>query len=190
MMQKLWLKKPKLNYNSDVFDIVQFGSSVIEGKESRDIDLAVIFKSFNLKDRLVEAQKIKKQIENYIDKPIDVSSYDLNSLFDNSNFAREGILFYGKSILNGLSFAEKIGLNPKIHLYYILEKLEKKDKVRFNYMLSGKNGEYGLLRKYSGRILKPGVIEIDPEYELIFTESFKKFDVSFKVVEVLTSNRN
>ena len=32
MTQKLWQQKLELNYSKDVFDIVQFGSSVIEGK--------------------------------------------------------------------------------------------------------------------------------------------------------------
>ena len=62
MTQKLWQKKLKLNYSKDVFDIVQFGSSVIEGEAPNDIDIAVIFNKIPLKDQLNQAQKIKIQI--------------------------------------------------------------------------------------------------------------------------------
>jgi len=31
-----------------------------------------------------------------------------------------------------------IGLNPRIQILYNLRDLEKKDKVRFNYLLNGK----------------------------------------------------
>ena len=61
MMQKLWQEKLKLNYSKNVFDIVQFGSSVIEGENPRDLDIAVIFQKIPLKEQLEEAQKIKKQ---------------------------------------------------------------------------------------------------------------------------------
>ena len=46
MMHYLWQKKPKLNYSSDVFDIVQFGSSVMENSNPSDIDITVIFNKF------------------------------------------------------------------------------------------------------------------------------------------------
>lgn len=52
-------------------------------------------------------------------------------------------------------------------------------------MLSGKKGEYGLLRLYKGELLKPGLIEINPEFENIFINSIKKFDIDFKIKKVL-----
>jgi len=185
MMQKLWLKKPKLNYSKDVFDIVQFGSSVIEGKEPKDIDVAVIFNKIPLKEQLNQAQEIKKQIEKLSEIPIHINSFDLYSLFESSNFAKEGILFNGKSIIHGDNFSKRFGLSSKIQIYYSLEKLKKKDKIRFNYMLNGKGGEYGLLREHGGEILRPGLIEINPEFENIFVESIKEFKVEFKVKGVL-----
>ena len=57
MTQKLWLKKLKLKYNSKVLDIVQFGSSVLEGKVPNDLDIAVLFDKVSLKEQLEQLNK-------------------------------------------------------------------------------------------------------------------------------------
>ena len=185
MMQKLWLKKPILNYSKDVFDIVQFGSSVEEGKTPNDLDISIIFNKIPLKEQLDQAQEIKKQLEKLVEIPVHINSFDLYSLFNSSNFAKESILFSGKSIIHGDDFAKRFGFSPKIQIYYSLKKMKKKDKVRFNYMLSGKGGEYGLLREHKGELLKPGLIEINPEFKNIFINSIKEYKVDFKVKSVM-----
>src|SRR3989344_1473750 len=185
MMQKLWLKKPTLNYSKNVLDIVQFGSSVEDGKIPNDIDIAVIFNKIPLKEQIDGAQEIKRQLEKHLEIPIHINSFDFYSLFDSSNFAKESILFSGKSIIHGDDFAKRFGFSPKIQIYYSLKKMKKKDKVRFNYMLSGKGGEYGLLREHKGELLKPGLIEINPESENVFVNSIKEFKVDFKVKSVM-----
>lgn len=183
-MHKTLQKKQGLNYSENIFDIVQFGSSIMRGNKPNDIDIAVIFKSIPLKQQLEESQQIKKQLAASFSLPIHMSSYDLYSLFNEGNFAREGILFYGKSLISSKYFASRFGLTPRIQLEYSLSHLEKKDKVRFNYLLNGKKGEYGLLREYNGRLIKPGLIEIEPPYENIFVESIKKIISTFKVNKV------
>jgi len=186
MMQKLWQEKLKLNYSMDVLDIVQFGSSIIECKEPQDIDLVVIFKNIPIRKQLEQAQNIKKQIQTHTKLPVDVKSFDLISFFDEGNFAKEGILFYGKSIIHKEYFAKKLfGLTPKIQISYSLKDLEKKGKVRFHYMLQGRKGSYGLIKKYGGRLLNPGVIEILPEYEKIFVDSIKQNIKNFKITKIL-----
>jgi predicted nucleotidyltransferase len=184
MMQKLWQKKLKLSYSKDVFDIVQFGSSVLEESEPNDVDIAVIFGSIPLKEQLVQAQKIKKILEKYVEIPVHVKSFDLYSLFEKSNFARESILF-GISLISGKHFAGRVGLIPKIHISYSLQKLHKREKIKFNYLLGGKKGKYGLLRKHGGRLIKPGLIEIDPVKELIFVGGIKKITGDFRVERVM-----
>ena len=184
MMQKLWLKKPKLNYKSDVLDIVQFGSSVKENNNPNDIDLAVIFKSISIKEQLEEAQKIKKQLEKVSELPVHIKPFDLYTFFDAANFAKENILFYGRSIINGDYFAKRFGLIPKLHLSYSLKKMEKKDKIKFNYMINGKGGAYGLIRKYGGSLIKPGLLEVFPEYEDVFIKSLRKLNPELDIKKV------
>ena len=187
MMQKLWQKNLKLNYNKDVIDIVQFGSSVFElnREEARDIDIAVIFNSISLKEQLKEAQKIKKQLEKYSEIPIHINSFDFYSFFDKSNFARQGIIFYGRSLLSKDYFAKRFGFIPKLQIFYFLDKLPKKDKVRLHYTLRGKSGKYGLLRKYKGELVSPGVIEVFPEFEKIFVDVISNVTKDFKIKRIL-----
>jgi hypothetical protein len=181
----------KLNYNKEVIDIVQFGSSIIGGTDEKkenkpnDIDVAVFFDKIPLKEQLEEAQKIKKQLQEHSEVPIHVTSYDFYSFFDRGNFARESVLFYGKSLIHNDYFSKLFGFTPKIHISYSLNKLDKKDKVKFNYMLNGKGGNYGLLRKYNGKLLNPGLIEINPEHEHIFTNNLNKITKELKIKKVL-----
>jgi len=185
MTQNLWQKKLKLNYSKDIFDIAQFGSSVIDRKKPNDIDIAIIFGKIPLKEQLNQAQEIKKQIQKHSEIPVHVTSFDLYSFFENSNFAKENILFLGKSLITGGNFSKNFGLSPVVQISYSLKNLKKKDKIRFNYMLNGKGGEYGLLRKYGGKIIAPGIIEIASENEGIFTESIKQITSIFKTKKIL-----
>lgn len=187
MTLKLWQKKLKLNYNKDVIDIVQFGSSLIENKNPRDMDIAVIFKKIPLKEQLEERQKIKNQIQKHTELPVHIESFDFYSLFELGNFARQGILFYGKSIIDKNYFSEKFGIVPKLMISYVLKDLKKKDKVRFNYLLNGKKGNYGLLRKYGGKIINPGLIETYPENEEIFVAKMKEITGKISVEKVFIS---
>ena len=186
MTQKLWQKKPKLNYTKNIFDIIQFGSSVVDGTTPNDLDIAIIFQDIPIKNQLIEAQKIKKQLEKISKIPIHVISFSLYALLDKSNFAKENIIFYGKSIISGDYFMKKVGLTPKIQIYYLLKNLEKKEKIKFNYLLNGKKNKYGLLRKYKGKLLRPGLIEISPEHEKIFIEAIKKITSKFEIRKILS----
>ena len=179
MTQKLWQEKPKLNYSKDVFDIAQFGSSIFEDSKPNDIDIAIIFNKIPVKEQLNQSQEIKKQLQKYSSLPIHVSSFDLYNFFDSGNFARDSILFYGRSLVSGKYFSEKFNLSPKLQISYSLKNLKKKDKIRFNYMLNGKKGKYGLSRQYGGKIISPGIIEIMPECEKIFIQSIKTITDKF-----------
>ncbi len=189
MMQKLWLRKLDLSLSKDVFDIIQFGSSVIEDSLPNDLDIAVIFQKIPLKDQLSQGQEIKLQLQKQTKLPIHMTIFDLYSFFDKGNFAKESILIYGKSLISKDYFSIKLGLNPRIQITYSLERLVKKDKVKFHYMLKGKKGNYGLLKKYSGKLLNPGLIEIFPEHEKIFITAIKKLTSAFTVKKIL-SNQN
>jgi len=174
MTQNIWQKSLKLTYPKDVIDIVLFGSTIFDSDTAKDIDIAVIYEKIPLKEQLEHSQKIKNQLKKIFGKKIHMTSFDLYSLLDSGNFAREGILFYGKSLITKENFSVRFGIIPRLRIKYDLKDLQKKDKVRFNYLLSGRLGSYGLLRKYGGRIISPGVVEIMPEHEKIFSQKMKK----------------
>lgn len=189
-MQELWQKKPALYYNKDVIDIIHFGSSIREKSEkdekSSDIDIAVIFSKITLKEQLIQAQNIKKQLQKFTNLPVHIKAFDLYSLTEKSNFAKEDILFYGKSLIfNNYSVKPLFNLTPAIQILYNLKNLKKKDKIKFNYLLNGKGGKYGMLRKYGGKIIAPGLIEIKPEYENIFLNAMKKITSNLITKKIL-----
>lgn len=184
-MRKVWLKKPELNYSS-VFDIVQYGSSLIVDNEPNDVDVAVIFDKIPVKEQLLRAQEIKKQLQKVSELVIHIKSFDLYSLFESSNFARESILF-GKSLVSGKFFAERFGFYPCVQVFYSLKQLKKKDKIRLNYMLNGKKGKYGLLREFGGKLLKPGLIEIDPAHEKSVVSAMKKITPYVTAKKILST---
>ena len=184
MMQKLWQEKLKLTYSKNVIDIIQYGSSVIEGSEPKDLDISVFYNKIPLKDQLNESQEIKNQLQKHADLPIHIKSFDLYSFFDKANFAKEVILFYGRSLISKDYFSKNFGLTPKLHIFYSLDKLKKKDKIRFHYMLKGKGGKYGVLREYGGKLIRPGMIEILSEHEKIFIDLIKKHISSFELRKV------
>lgn len=186
-MHKLWQKKLALHLSKDIVDIVQFGSSTLEGSEPNDLDIAVIFQKIPLKVQLEQAQQIKKQLQQHVELPVHCKSFDIINLFEESNFARENILIHGMSLLSKSPFALRFGLSPKIFVTYALASLKKKEKVRFHYMLQGKKGLYGMLRKYEGNLMKPGMIEIQPRYERIFLEAMEKYKIPIGVKRILIS---
>ena len=189
MTHKLWPKKLKLNYSKDVIDIVQYGSSVIEGTIPNDIDIAVIYNKIPLKEQLEFSQSIKKQLQEHVDIKIHIKSFDLYSLFDLGNFAKESILFYGKSIITGNEFSNRFGLSSRLQISYSLQQLEKKDKVKFHYLLKGKKNSSGLLNIYSGELIKPGLIEILPEHEKVFVDKIKEITDEFVLRKIFIEKK-
>lgn len=182
MIVKLWQEKLVLDYEEDVFDIVQFGSS-LESEDYNDIDIAVIYKSFSLKKQLEHSQKIKKQLQEIFNN-IDVKSFSLEKFFSPSNFARENILFKGKSLVSGKYFCENFGLKPKLLIKYKLEELKKSHKVKVNYWLTGKAGKYGLLRESGGELVKPGIVEVDPLSEVLIVSKLKELNAKVELERV------
>ncbi len=188
-MQKLWLEKLKLNYSPNVIDIVQFGSSIFENSNPNDIDIGIIFNKISLSKQLEETQNIKKQLQNKTKLKIDAKPYDLYSLLNPSNFAREGIIFYGKSLITHKEFSKIFGITPKLRIKYDLSNLEKKDKIKFNYTLSGKQKKYGLLKKYNGKLIAPKIIEINPEHENIFIQKLKTITNKLEITKIFIQQK-
>ncbi|MBU0760749.1 MAG: hypothetical protein KJ600_06940 [Nanoarchaeota archaeon] len=62
MVKEIWQRKPKLNCSKDVYDVVQFGSSIIEEAEPNDVDIAVIYNKIPLKEQLNQSQILKQQL--------------------------------------------------------------------------------------------------------------------------------
>lgn len=169
-----WLKSEQKNQN--IFDIVLYGSAVKGKLNPRDLDVVVVFRSGSLKERLDEIQKIKTKIKTKI--TVDIKGILWEELFQEEFFARSGIFLEGISLFSGEPFSKKIGYNSKVLFFYDLQNKNHNEKVKFNYLLSGRKGK-GILKKINAIRLTPGVIEVSVEQCLEFEEVLKLHQISY-----------
>lgn len=164
------------NIDKNIFDIVLYGSTVKGKTTPDDIDIVVIFKEGTLKDRLTKIQFIKKKIR--LDKKIDIKSILLEELFQEKFFARSGIFLEGMSLIDGKPFSDKIGYLGFIIFIYSLQDKSHTEKVKFNYILSGRNS-MGIVKKLEGKRLASGVIQIPIKNSLEFEEVLTKHKINY-----------
>lgn len=168
-----------------IFDIVVYGSAVKGKNQVNDIDIAIIFREGTLKERLAKTQEIKKKI--ITKEKLDVKAILLDELFQEAFFARSGIFLEGISLFDGREFSKKIGFKGCSLFIYTLKNKTHTEKVKFNYVLSGRNGT-GIVKLLEGRHLAPGVIQIPMKSSLEFAEVLGKHAVEYEAKNVLMSN--
>ena len=180
---KNYLKAEKKD--KTIFDIVTYGSAVKGKNIPNDIDIAVIFKEGTLKERLNKIQKIKEKIK--IGIKIDIKGILLEELFNSVFFARSGIIIEGISIFDEKPFANKLDFEGICLFIYDLKNKSHTEKVKFNYVLSGRNAK-GIIAQLEGRALGPGVIEIPIKNSLEFEEVLQMHHINYKKRNCLIQN--
>ena len=173
----------KSRLNNKIFDIVAYGSLVKGKYEPEDNDMAVIFKEGLLNERLEIIQQIKRRIKT--DKKLDIKGFLLADLFKPEFFGRSGIFFEGISLIDGKPFSNKIGFNGVVIFFYNLRNKSHTEKVKFNYLLSGRNNTEGLIRLFEGKQLAPGVFQLPIKNSIKFEEILKKNNVVFEKKNIL-----
>ncbi|MBI2146863.1 nucleotidyltransferase domain-containing protein [Candidatus Woesearchaeota archaeon] len=168
-----------------IFDIVLYGSAAKGKSNANDIDIAVIFREGSLKERLAKVQQIKKKI--VIKEKLDVKAISLEELFQDAFFARSGIFLEGISLFDGREFSKKIGFDGYSLFVYALKNKTHTEKVKFNYVLSGRNAN-GMVKLLNGKHLAPGVMQIPIKNSLEFVEVLKKHGIEYSMKNVLISN--
>ncbi|MBI2522799.1 nucleotidyltransferase domain-containing protein [Candidatus Woesearchaeota archaeon] len=159
-----------------IFDIVVYGSAV-KGKTSPlDVDIVVIFRGGTLKERLAKIQSIKKYIKP--GKNIDIKGILLEELFQEQFFARSGIFLEGISIFDGVPFSHKISFEGYAIFIYNLQNKSHTEKVKFNYVLSGRN-DLGMVKRLEGKHIAPGVIQIPIKNSMEFEEVLKRHNINY-----------
>ena len=182
------LKKLKKYLTSErrenIFDIIVFGSLVKGKLTPRDIDVSVIFLQGTLKERLDTIQEIKNRLKTKIDLNIDIKQTLLKELFSPEFLARTGILLEGFSIFNNKKFCQTLGFESFTLFWYNLKALTHTQKVKFNYILSGRN-QSGVIDLMKGKRLASGVIKIPIEYSLEFEKILKDNKISYNKKNIL-----
>ena len=175
-----WLSPEKKD--KTIFDIVLYGSSVKGKIKPGDVDIAVIFRGGTLKERLAKIQDIKKKIN--LSLKVDIKGILLEELFQEEFFGRSGIFLEGISIFDSKPFSHKISFESFSLFIYNLKDKSHTEKVKFNYVLSGRN-DIGMVKRLEGKHLAPGVVEMPVKNSLEFEEVLKKHDVKFTKKNVL-----
>ena len=182
MLEELrhWLRHD--DQDRTIFDIVLYGSALKGADSPHDLDIAVIFRSGTLSQRLLKIQYLKKKIK--LSQKIDIKGILLEELFQESFFARSGIFFEGISIFTGKPFAYKIGFVGRTLFNYTLRDKSHAQKVKFNYLLSGRDGT-GLIKKFDGKHLGPGIVLIPSPHCLKFEEILKRNQIKYSKNNIL-----
>lgn len=171
---KKWLKSEKID--KTIFDIVLYGS-VAKGKlKPADIDIIVIFRNGSLKERLQKIQNIKKKIKAEIN--MDIKGILWEELFQEQFFARSGIILEGISLFDEKPFSYKIDFEGFVLFIYDLRDKSHTEKVKFNYVLSGRK-DIGMVKRLEGKHVAPGVIQIPIKNSVEFEEMLKTHNINY-----------
>lgn len=168
--------------NTSIFDIVIYGSSVKGKLNPNDIDIMVIFKDGELSVRLDTIQKIKEKII-FIDK-IDIKQMLLSDFLKPEHFARTGIIIEGYCIFRGMNVSELFGFKAFAVFHYELKNHSHNEKIKFNYIISGR-GKTGILEKYEGVRMVSGTVKVPIKYSILMEDVFIANKVKYKKSEIL-----
>jgi predicted nucleotidyltransferase len=183
------LKNLKKNLKSEqkdknIFDIVIYGSFIKDKDNFNDIDIMVIFKEGILKERLDKIQSIKNKLKKLTNKKIDIKQMLLFDFFSKELLARSGLLLEGISVFNDKEFSQRLGFKAYTLFYYNLKNLSHTEKVKFNYILAGRNSK-GIIEELKAKRLANGVFKVPIENSIIFNKILKNNNVNFSKNNIL-----
>ncbi len=183
MLKKLKKYLESAKKDKTIFDIIIYGSAVKGKTEARDVDVMAIFLEGSLKTRLDKIQDIKLRLKKTIEN-IDIKQMLLVDLFSSSFMARTGILLGGISVFKDKKFSETLGFKSYSLFWYNLKGLTHSQKVKFNYILAGRNTK-GVIEELKGERLVSGAIKIPIKNSIIFEEILKKNNVNYSKKNIL-----
>ena len=168
-VRKIKAKLKQLINDTNVIDIILFGSYVKGKANPRDIDLALIV----------------REKKSYIYEGFHVSIITANEWFTNHPSLATTLLREGYSIKNNKYLAESLLFKPKALYSYKLNNLNNSKKVRIVQILRGNKKEKGMIEKYNGEWLSNQVFIIPPEADSLFERFFTYQEINFEKKYIL-----
>lgn len=171
----------KKNWKNEIVDIVLFGS-VMRGKEApNDIDICLIFR-----DKV--DLKILKEVNDLLGEKYHVSSLTVDNFFTNYHSIAKTLLFEGKSIITDKKLIESYSMDASVLYSYDLSKETSSNKVRFVYLLRGRNDSLGLVKGWKGEFISNSsfIVPLESDHEV--REVFDKWKVKYKRKKILLMN--
>lgn len=176
--------KRKLRFElekKEIFDIILYGSAIRRDSSPNDIDVMVIFLNGSLKERLEIIQQIKQKLDS---KKTDIKQMLLKDLFSAELLSRKGILTEGISFRTEKKFCERLGLQSYSLFFYNLEDKTHTEKVKFNYILSGRTTS-GVLKELSAKRIISGCITVPIENADILEKIMQDNEITYTRRDVL-----
>ncbi|MBI2124375.1 nucleotidyltransferase domain-containing protein [Candidatus Pacearchaeota archaeon] len=164
---------------TEIADILLFGSAV-KGKEfPADADICIIFRK---KANPLLLNEISSRLEGI---NAHISSLTIDNFFRNPHSLSRAILVEGESILTGKKLAKNLGFSSVFIYSYELSNLKPSGKVRFVYLLKGRKGEMGIIKKNGGEWLADSCFIVPSENDNDISNIFKKWRVEYRKKEAL-----
>lgn len=165
-----------------IFDIIIYGSTLKGKAIPGDVDIAVIFIEGNLRERLDRIQEIKSRL-NRIN--VDIKQALLTELFSSSFLARTGLMMEGYSIFGKTAFCERLGFKAYSLFTYNLDGLTHTEKIKFNYILSGRQGKKGIMDNFGALRLASGALKVPISKSIEFEEILNENNVKYLKKDIL-----
>ncbi len=171
----------------EVFDVVLYGSTVIGKPSPNDVDVMILMKA-----RLHPAEakslvlEFKAELRGILPgKRLDVRAMGLEDLFDPNNLASLGVVIEGLSLTRGKPLAELMNGEAYTLFRFTLRGMERKDRVRFQYALRGRDGKGGVLRELGALQLGAWVVLVPVGNTYRFKEFLDLWGVEYEAFTLL-----
>jgi len=177
--------KRVISTNSEVDDVLIYGSVIRGKKNPNDFDVLVIFYKKVVKTIEYKIRKIfEKDYQN-----VSILSKTKQTILDPSFDVRESILFEGKSVLSEQTLGEKYGFTSYGSFKYDLKGWNNVKRTRFYYAFNGRNKEKGMSDKlgcikFSDRVILVPLQNIEP-----FRDFLDSWELDYLYVPLLLPAR-
>ncbi|MFA4662517.1 nucleotidyltransferase domain-containing protein [Pyrococcus kukulkanii] len=176
-----------ISEHEEVFDVILYGSTVLGKPNPNDVDLMILTKT---RIPAVKARELVLEVKRGASRVIprerlDVRIISLEELFDPNNLASLGIIVEGYSLTKEKPIAELMNGKAYILFRFILDGLERKERVKFQYALKGRDMRSGLLKELNGLQLGAWVVLIPIQHTYKFKEFLDLWGVKYEAFTIL-----
>ena len=171
----------------EVFDVVLYGSTVLGKPSPNDIDVVILTgeKLHPAKARPLVLE-LKAEVGRILPgKELDVRAMAIEDLFDPNNLASLGIIIEGFSLTRGKPLAELMNGEAYTLFRFTLRGMERKDRVRFQYALRGRDGKGGVLGELGALQLGAWVVLVPLRNTYRFKEFLDLWGVGYEAFTLL-----
>ncbi|ALM76223.1 nucleotidyltransferase domain-containing protein [Thermococcus barophilus] len=176
-----------VNEHKEVFDVILYGSTVLGKPNPNDTDLMILTKT---KLPAVKVRGLVLELKRKVSKVIprerlDIRIMSLEELFDPNNLASLGIIVEGYSLTKEKPMAELMNGKAYTLFRFTLDGLERKERVKFQYALKGRDMKSGLLKELNGQQLGAWVVLIPIHHTYKFKQFLELWNIKYEAYTIL-----